>query len=160
MDFSSSETKINRENKSTLLEEISPGCFFYRKPENVSFINKNIIDQLLFSLDSRNLKLGRICLHKSHEDTIQVMIIALHQDYLVNYHYHNGPEILKIIQGKFYEYMKNILLSERCRDRGLFKSDNINTLLDNPNKYYTKLEGNKLWHLTLLERWLQLNVDE
>ena len=67
---------------------------------------------------------------------------------------------LKIIQGKFYEYMKNILLSERCRDRGLFKSDNINTLLDNPNKYYTKLEGNKLWHLTLLERWLQLNVDE
>ena len=67
---------------------------------------------------------------------------------------------LKIIQGKFYQYMKDILLSNQCRDRGLFETNNIKSLLDNPNKYYTKLEGNKLWHLTLLERWFQLNVDE
>ena len=59
----------------------------------------------------------------------------------------------------FYDYVKNILLSPQCKSRGLFNNDNIQMLLNNPNKYFTKLNGNKLWHLALLERWLQMNVD-
>ena len=97
-----SKFNINNSKKTlpVILEETGPGCFFYKKPDKVGYINKEIIDQLIFSLNSKNLKLGRICLHASHNDLIQAMVIALHQDYLVNYHFHNGPEILKIIDGK------------------------------------------------------------
>ena len=35
----------------------------------------------------------------------------------------------------------------------------IEKTLSNPNNYFTKLNGNTLWHLGLLERWFQLNVD-
>lgn len=66
---------------------------------------------------------------------------------------------LKIIQGQFYTYIKSILLSNSCRSRGLYNFDYIDKLLDNPNSHFTKLNGNTLWHLGLLERWLQLNND-
>ncbi|MEC7832464.1 MAG: N-acetylglutaminylglutamine amidotransferase [Pseudomonadota bacterium] len=67
---------------------------------------------------------------------------------------------LKIVQNKFLDYMKDILLSDSCTKRGVFNSKNIETLLRNPNKHLTKLNGNKLWHLALFERWFQINVDE
>ena len=66
---------------------------------------------------------------------------------------------LKILEGKFLDYIKAILLSKSCSERGLYNQDNINTLLLNPNSHFTKLNGNKLWHLALLERWFQLNID-
>ena len=106
MESLSHKNLINENNSQPILEEISPGCFFYKEPINVNYIDQNIINKLLVSLTSSNLKLGRICLHQSHEDIIQSMIIALHQDYLVNCHVHNGPEILKIIQGQ-------LLITER-----------------------------------------------
>ncbi|MEC9205835.1 MAG: N-acetylglutaminylglutamine amidotransferase [Pseudomonadota bacterium] len=67
---------------------------------------------------------------------------------------------LKVIKGKFFDYMKNILKSEACKERGLFNGKNIDILLDKPNKYLTQLNGNKLWHLALFERWFQINIDE
>ena len=66
---------------------------------------------------------------------------------------------LKIIQGQFYTYIKSILLSNSCKRRGLYNSDYIEKILSNPNSHFTKLNGNTLWHLGLLERWLQLNDD-
>ena len=66
---------------------------------------------------------------------------------------------LKIIQGQFYTYIKSILLSNSCKRRGLYNSNYIEKLLSNPNSYFTRLNGNTLWHLGLLERWFQLNVD-
>ena len=66
---------------------------------------------------------------------------------------------LKIIQGHFYTYIKSILLSNSCKQRGLYNSDYIEKLLKNPNSHFTKLNGNTLWHLGLLERWFQLNED-
>ena len=66
---------------------------------------------------------------------------------------------LKILEGKFLGYIKETLLSQRCTERGLYNQDNINTLLCNPNSNFTKLNGNKLWHLALLEKWFQLNID-
>ena len=66
---------------------------------------------------------------------------------------------LKILEGKFFDYVKTILLSKSCLERGLYDNKHINTLLLNPNSNFTKLNGNKLWHLALLERWFQLNVD-
>ena len=67
---------------------------------------------------------------------------------------------LKIIKNKFLDYTKEILLSEACKERGILDSKNIEILLKSPNKHLTKLNGNKLWHLALFERWFQINVDE
>ena len=66
---------------------------------------------------------------------------------------------LKILEGKFLNYAKEILLSKSCSNRGLYNQENINTLLLEPNSHFTKLNGNKVWHLALLERWFQLNID-
>ena len=66
---------------------------------------------------------------------------------------------LKIIKGQFYNYIKSILTSNACKERGLYNYEYLENILANPNENFTKLNGNTLWHLGLLERWLQLNVD-
>jgi asparagine synthase (glutamine-hydrolysing) len=35
----------------------------------------------------------------------------------------------------------------------------VENLLAEPESHFTRLNGSKLWHLALLEYWLQLNVD-
>ncbi len=66
---------------------------------------------------------------------------------------------LKYVRGEFLEFMRGILDSEACRNRGLFQRAYIDKLLDAPESYLTRLQGSKLWHLALLEFWLQRNVD-
>ena len=66
---------------------------------------------------------------------------------------------LKIIKNKFYDYCRQILTSDEAVQRNLFNKNYIDSLLEQPNKHFTNLEGNELWHFTLLERWLQLNID-
>ena len=55
--------------------------------------------------------------------------------------------------------MQEILNSDSCQQRGLFQRDYVNKLLKDPEGYMTPLKGSKLWHLALLELWLQRNVD-
>ncbi len=66
---------------------------------------------------------------------------------------------LKYVRGPFLEFMRNVLGSEACRRRGLFQNGYIDKLLAAPEQHLTPLQGSKLWHLALLECWLQLNVD-
>jgi asparagine synthase (glutamine-hydrolysing) len=66
---------------------------------------------------------------------------------------------LKFIKDKFYKYCKDILSSEAALQRGIYKKEYISKLLAKPNNNFTNLNGNELWHFTLLERWLQLNID-
>ncbi|HEY0721262.1 MAG TPA: N-acetylglutaminylglutamine amidotransferase [Gammaproteobacteria bacterium] len=68
---------------------------------------------------------------------------------------------LKYVRGEFLEFMRAILDSQACRNRGLFHRAYVDKLLANPDDeaHFTKLRGSKLWHLALLELWLQLNVD-
>ena len=66
---------------------------------------------------------------------------------------------LKLIKDKFYKYCKDILSSEAALQRGIYKKEYISKLLAKPNNNFTNLNGNELWHFTLLERWLQLNID-
>ena len=66
---------------------------------------------------------------------------------------------LKILQGQFHDYVKSALISRSCKRRNLYNNDYIEKLLSEPNKNFTKLNGNTLWHLGLLERWFQLNID-
>ena len=35
----------------------------------------------------------------------------------------------------------------------------VDKLLFEPDAYFTRIQGSKLWHLALLEWWLQMHVD-
>jgi asparagine synthase (glutamine-hydrolysing) len=66
---------------------------------------------------------------------------------------------LKYVRGEFYEFMREILNSQACRERGLFQRAYIEQLLAAPERYMTRILGSTLWHVALLEFWLQTNVD-
>jgi asparagine synthase (glutamine-hydrolysing) len=67
---------------------------------------------------------------------------------------------LKFVRGPFLKFMCDVLNSEPCRQRQLFQEDYIDNLLTTPEQYMTPLQGSKLWHLALLEKWLQTHVDQ
>jgi asparagine synthase (glutamine-hydrolysing) len=66
---------------------------------------------------------------------------------------------LKFVRGEFLEFMREALLNDTARQRGLFQPAYVEKLLAEPEKYHTRLQGSKLWHLALLELWLQRHVD-
>ncbi len=68
---------------------------------------------------------------------------------------------LKYVRGDFYRFMREILLSERARARGLFNPAYVEKLLRAPESEwaYTAIQGSKLWQLALLELWLQQVVE-
>jgi len=66
---------------------------------------------------------------------------------------------LKYVRGDFLEFMRDILNSQACRERGVFQRNYIYMLLDAPEMHHTRIMGSELWHLALLEFWLQRNVD-
>ncbi|MFO7541353.1 MAG: N-acetylglutaminylglutamine amidotransferase [Thiobacillus sp.] len=65
---------------------------------------------------------------------------------------------LKFVRGEFLDFMQDILNSQTCRERGLYHRGYVNKLLDAPEQHHTQIQGSKLWHLALLEYWLQKNV--
>lgn len=66
---------------------------------------------------------------------------------------------LKYVRGDFLHFMRDILESRACRERGIYSSAYVNMLLASPEMHLTRLQGSKLWHLALLEFWMQRNVD-
>ena len=66
---------------------------------------------------------------------------------------------LKYVQGEFLSFMRDILNSTACQQRGLFQKNYVNTLLNNPENHFTRIRGNKLWHLAAFELWLQTMED-
>ncbi len=66
---------------------------------------------------------------------------------------------LKYVRGEFLDFMRGILDSQACRQRGIYRRDYVEKLLAEPDKHLTRIQGSKLWHLALLEFWLQRNVD-
>ncbi|MGB5442655.1 MAG: N-acetylglutaminylglutamine amidotransferase [Gammaproteobacteria bacterium] len=66
---------------------------------------------------------------------------------------------LKFVRGQTLEFMRDVLESKACHDRGLYQRSYVQQMLDNPDRVHTPINGNKLWHLALLEFWLQRNVD-
>jgi len=66
---------------------------------------------------------------------------------------------MKFVRGAFLEFMRGILDSPACRRRGLYRRAYVEQLLAAPDKHFTRIQGSKLWHLALLEYWLQRNVD-
>jgi asparagine synthase (glutamine-hydrolysing) len=68
---------------------------------------------------------------------------------------------LKHVRGPFLERMRELLNSQACRNRGLYQRDFVDKLLAAPEapEHFTRINGSKLWHLALLEWWLQVHVD-
>ena len=66
---------------------------------------------------------------------------------------------LKYVRGEFLEFMRGILDSNACRQRGIYRRAYVEQLLAEPDRHLTRIQGSKLWHLALLEFWLQRNVD-
>jgi len=66
---------------------------------------------------------------------------------------------LKFVRGPFLDFMRDVVGSRACRERGLFRRSYLDKLLAEPEAHMTRLLGSKLWHAALLELWLQLNVD-
>ncbi|AAZ96013.1 asparagine synthase, glutamine-hydrolyzing [Thiobacillus denitrificans ATCC 25259] len=65
---------------------------------------------------------------------------------------------LKYVRGEFLDFMRDILDSQACRQRGLYRRAYVEHLLDAPEQHHTRIQGSKLWHLALLEYWLQTHV--
>jgi asparagine synthase (glutamine-hydrolysing) len=59
------------------------------------------------------------------------------------------------LEGKVLDRVKDALTAPSARQRGLFRDDYVQKLMANPNEELTRLNGNKLWQLGLLEMWLQ-----
>ncbi|ALE51971.1 asparagine synthase [Candidatus Thioglobus autotrophicus] len=67
---------------------------------------------------------------------------------------------LKYVRGEFLDFMADILTSSQCINREIFDQKFIQKVIHQPEKYMTALNGSRLWHLALLEYWLQTNVDQ
>jgi len=66
---------------------------------------------------------------------------------------------LKYVRGEFLDFMKEILLSDGAKQRGLYNAAYVEKLLNKPEDYLTRLQGSKLWHLAALELWWQQNIE-
>jgi asparagine synthase (glutamine-hydrolysing) len=62
---------------------------------------------------------------------------------------------LKYLEGPFLELVRDTVCAPEARERGLFRTEQVDKLLQQPNAELTPLRGNKLWQLALLELWLQ-----
>jgi asparagine synthase (glutamine-hydrolysing) len=62
---------------------------------------------------------------------------------------------LKYLQGPYLELVRDALHAPEARERGLYRREEVDRLLEDPNGALTPLRGNKLWQLALLEMWLQ-----
>ncbi|MDE0611902.1 MAG: N-acetylglutaminylglutamine amidotransferase [Gammaproteobacteria bacterium] len=66
---------------------------------------------------------------------------------------------LKYVQGPFLDWAREVLSQPECLNRGLFRREYLDRLLQNPLRYRTALDGSLLWHAAALECWLQQHVD-
>ncbi|MCL2075827.1 MAG: N-acetylglutaminylglutamine amidotransferase [Betaproteobacteria bacterium] len=62
---------------------------------------------------------------------------------------------LKYLRGGFLDFVREVLNSAACRQRGLYDRVYVDRLLAEPLGHFTPLAGNTLWHLAALEYWLQ-----
>src|SRR4051794_26691193 len=62
---------------------------------------------------------------------------------------------LKYLRGPFLQFVRDVLHSERARERQLFNGSYLDKLLADPEHALTPKGHSKLWQVALLESWLQ-----
>ena len=59
------------------------------------------------------------------------------------------------LEGPTLDLIRETFDGSTLRDRGVFRPEHVKQLLEAPNDHMTTLGGSKLWHLALLELWLE-----
>ncbi|MDQ4043580.1 MAG: N-acetylglutaminylglutamine amidotransferase [Actinomycetota bacterium] len=62
---------------------------------------------------------------------------------------------LEHLEGPYLDLVKSALYAPAAKERGIFREEYVERLLGEPNDHLTRLNGNKLWQIALLELWLQ-----
>ena len=120
----------------------------------VPFLDQSLIEFTSTLRSSEKLKNnGKYYLKKLAKNYLDLEIIDRKK-----FHFPVPP--LKILSGKMLDFVRETLCSTQCKSRGILNQRNILNLLSQPNSNYTKLDGNKLWHLAVFERWFQINLDK
>ncbi len=65
---------------------------------------------------------------------------------------------LKYIEGEVLDMVRDALNSRAARERGVFRKDYVDRLLDEPKGAITPLGGSELWQVATLELWLQAHA--
>ena len=63
--------------------------------------------------------------------------------------------VLKYLRGEYLDFVRDLTLGPRARERGLFQPAYVEALVADPEAHITPLRGSKLWQVALLELWLQ-----
>jgi asparagine synthase (glutamine-hydrolysing) len=66
---------------------------------------------------------------------------------------------IRHLDGPLLDMVRDALTARAARERGLYRREVLDTLLSDPNRHRTVLDGNSLWQLGVLEMWLQ-NMEE
>ncbi len=93
---------------------------------------------------------GKYVLKEAARDVIPAEVIDRPKGYF-------PVPALKYLRGDFLDYVRGILDSQAARNRGLFRRDAVDHMLQSPDSHITPLRGSKLWQIALLESWLQTN---
>jgi asparagine synthase (glutamine-hydrolysing) len=64
---------------------------------------------------------------------------------------------LKYIEGRYLEFVRDILKRPEARRRQLFREERVDDMLKDPSRHITPLRGSKLWQMALVEYWLQVH---
>ncbi len=62
---------------------------------------------------------------------------------------------LKYIRGDVLDMVRDVMESQKAKERGLFEPGYVKMLLSEPELHITPLRGSKLWQVALLELWMQ-----
>ena len=120
----------------------------------VPFLDIDLISFMLSVKSEKKIENGEKCLLK------EVSKKYLNNKIINREKFYFPVPPLKIIKDKFFDYCRKTLLSKSALERNLYNTTYINKIIEKPNEHFTNLNGNELWHFTLLERWLQLNIDQ
>ena len=62
---------------------------------------------------------------------------------------------IRHLEGGVLDLVADTLRSQAAIDRGLYRPETLEKLFADPNGIRTRLDGNELWQVALLEMWLQ-----
>ena len=120
----------------------------------VPFMDTDLVEWALKMPASLKMKGGgKFPLKKIARDLLPASVIDRKKGYF-------PMPALKYVQGEYLEFMSDILTSNACINRGIFSQEYVNNVINSPRKYMTALNGSRLWHLALLEFWMQINIDQ
>ncbi len=67
---------------------------------------------------------------------------------------------LKNLSGPTLEFMRETVMAQHCRNRGLVNADYVVQLVENPQAHLTPTGVSKLYQLAVLEHWLHIHAPQ